>query len=377
MFSVSITPDCRPVIPMQKFTPRRFSGQHVLVLAFCLLFGVFCSLLSPAAAADETVAALPARIETTLSGFTRPRSILVVASEVAGRCLTVAGDVGEPVPPDGIFCLLDATFTDLQLAANETARQQLVRQIRHDEAELRRHERLLSAQAMSQAQIEQLSLQHDLSRLKLSQLETEAQSLRETKTRHQVPAPAGWLILERLVEPGGWVSPGQTLTRVGDFSALVIPLTVTDAEMAALSALESFPLALPELNQQGTGRLERISPDFDPASRKTRVEVRLAASTLAALPQRRGGLRVQLRVQLADPSGAVLVPAGAVSERHEEHWLTRANPEKSPVRVLLLGAAAAPPDTGGEWLRVVSAEVRPGDTFLLSRPGSAAVPATP
>ncbi|OQX09401.1 MAG: hypothetical protein BWK76_22230 [Desulfobulbaceae bacterium A2] len=356
---------------MRVFTLRHLSGHCILLVLLSLLTSV-CCLPDPAAAA-ATVTALPARIDTVLNGFTRPYNSLVVASEVAGRCLTVHGEVGDAILQDGIFCRLDTTFNTLQLASNATARQQLRRQIRYDEAELQRNERLLAAQASSQSQTEQLALQLDLSRLKLSQLETEAKSLRETGKRHQVPAPAGWLVLERLVEPGAWVSPGQSLARVGDFSALVVPLTVTEAEKEALTAREDIALLFPDANRQGTGRLERISPDFDPASRKTRVEVQLSPTTMAELPQRRGGLRVQLHLQLADPSGAVLLPAAAVSERHEEFWLTRASLEKSSVRVMVLGPAAVPAGTEGRWLRVVSSEVRVGDSFLLPRSDSTPV----
>jgi len=338
------------------------TGARYLLPLFCLC--LLCPCPPALSAEPASVIALPSRHERLLGGFTRPRSLLVVASEVAGRCLSVHAEVGEAIAPDGIFCRLDTTFNELQQASNTTARQLLARQIQHDEAELRRHESLLATQAVSRAQIDQLALQLDLSRLKLAQLETEEKSLRETKRRHQVPAPAGWLVVERMVEPLVWVSPGQPLARVGDFNRLVVPLALSGDELAALHQQDPLLLYFPDLQLRGTGRLDRISPDFDPVSRKTQGDILLADSTLAALPAHRGGLRVELRLPLADPSGAVLLPKAAVTERYEEHWLQQAGPEGRWVRVVVLGQAAPPAGADGDWLRVVSPEVRPGDSFV-------------
>jgi hypothetical protein len=57
---------------------------------------------------------------------------------------------------------------------------------------------------------------------------------------------------------------------------------------------------------------------------------------------------------MPDPSGAVLVPAAAVSERYQEHWLTKAGGER--MRVVVLGPGPEP-----DTLRVASPRLKPGD----------------
>jgi hypothetical protein len=97
----------------------------------------------------------------------------------------------------------------------------------------------------------------------------------------------------------------------------------------------------------------RVSPAFDPETRKINVELAVTAT----LYENRGGLRAELTLEMPDPSGAVLIPAAAVAERYEEFWLTRANGEK--IRVLFLGNGP------GNTYRVRAAKLNPGDKFRL------------
>jgi hypothetical protein len=65
-----------------------------------------------------------------------------------------------------------------------------------------------------------------------------------------------------------------------------------------------------------------------------------------------------LKLRLPDPSGAVLVPASALTERYDDFWLTR--PDGSRVRVVRLGEGAE------NTVRVSSDEVKAGDMFRLN-----------
>jgi multidrug efflux pump subunit AcrA (membrane-fusion protein) len=99
--------------------------------------------------------------------------------------------------------------------------------------------------------------------------------------------------------------------------------------------------------------MARISPAFDPETRKINVELAVTET----LSENRGGLRAELTLAVPDPSGAVLIPAAAVAERYEEFWLTRANGER--VRVLFLG------DGPDNTYRVRASELKPGDKFRV------------
>ncbi|MBW1896027.1 MAG: HlyD family secretion protein [Deltaproteobacteria bacterium] len=169
--------------------------------------------------------------------------------------------------------------------------------------------------------------------------------------------PSGWTITERAVEPGEWIAVGKHLGKAGDFRTLLVPFSLSPDEYRALKDLEGVPeLHFPDEVEGGTALravLERVSPAFDPETRKISVDL----AVREGLSEMRGGLRAELSLYLPDPSGAVLVPSSAVQERYEEFSLTRPNGEQ--VRVVVLGNG--PQST----VRVRSPHVKPGDKFKL------------
>ncbi|WP_456386192.1 efflux RND transporter periplasmic adaptor subunit [Desulfolithobacter sp.] len=307
----------------------------------------------------------PSFVETSFSGFTRPRSELDIISEVSGRCLSVEADIGQPLPDNGIFATIDSLFTRLELSATLNKIQQNQRQLLYEQQEVDRYTSLVASQVSARSLLDAAVLRRDKVRLVLKGLETEKQRLEELLARHRVPGPPGFLVMARHVEPGQWVTSGQSLARAGDFRTLTVPLAVTYIELKALEQMKKIPVSLPELNISGTASLYRISPGFDPVTRKTRIELALDRETMARLPVHRGGLRVELTLRLPDPLGGLLVPAPAVEERYEEYWITRS--DHSRIRVIVLGPA--PDDHSGvPMLRISSSGLQAGDWIICPEP---------
>jgi hypothetical protein len=59
-------------------------------------------------------------------------------------------------------------------------------------------------------------------------------------------------------------------------------------------------------------------------------------------------------------SGAVLIPEQALQQRYEQYWLKR--PDGDEIAVVYLGRSNG---MDGEWVRVVSPEIKPGDQFQV------------
>ncbi len=333
------------------------------ILFFLLVSGwIFPASLNGAV---TTCAVRPSFVETSFSGFTRPRAELDIISEVSGRCLSVEADIGQPLPDNGIFATIDSLFTRLELSTILNKIQQNRRQLHYEEQEVDRYTSLVASQASARALLDAAVLRRDQVRLTLEGLETEKQRLEELLARHRVLGPPGYLVMARYVEPGQWVTTGQPLARAGDFRTLTVPLAVTYTELQALEQMEKIPVSLPELNLRGTASLYRISPGFDPLSRKTKIQLALDRETMARLPVRRGGVRVELTLRLPDPLGGLLVPAPAVEERYEEHWLTRA--DHTRIRVIVLGPASDD-HSGTPMLRVSTPGLHAGDRVFCPEP---------
>ncbi|MEA2114634.1 MAG: HlyD family efflux transporter periplasmic adaptor subunit [Thermodesulfobacteriota bacterium] len=297
-----------------------------------------------------------------LTGFTRARATLDIIPETAGRCLEITANIGETIGNNGVFAVVDSTLVRLDLKANSVSRKQIQRNLRFETQQVKRYQQLHTSKSSSRARLDEQELLLDQSRLKLDQLQVEAERLQELLSRHTIKAPPGWLIMERHVEPGQWVAGGRILAKAGDYRTLIVPLAVTPSQLRSLQREKSIPLHLPGEKIDGRASLYRISPGFDPVTRKIKIEILLDPQTYDTLSLKRGGVRVEVPVRIPDPMHGLLVPERAVVERYEESWLTRENGEQ--VQIIVLGPANGP-DDNLQWLRITSPEIKAGDSFKL------------
>lgn len=282
----------------------------------------------------------PASIERSITSFTRPRRVVVVAAEVSGCVTAVALDVGQRVTPElanGVVTIDDAqaVIARDQAAAALVAAEQavdaatLAQQSAKAEAALRartfaRTKTLADQGKLSTEEADTSSTTADLARIAaerakvataqaataVAQAKLDLARANDHLARHRVPAPSGWLVAQRLVEPGTTVIAGTPLLRVVDTSTLVVEVHLTSDELTALRAQSSLSARFPRHGDKiAPLHLARIDPEFDPQTRKHRVELDLAGD---AAPEPLGGLEVVVAFSLPDSSGALLIPASYV-----------------------------------------------------------------
>lgn len=324
----------------------------------CLVVTVATQLaLGSASAAEghEFVTAQPVSREILLTGFTRARAELSLVAEVAGRIDTIHYDIGDTIAGAGVFAGIDPTFIRLELEGNIVEQERLRDQIAYDQREAERYRELASRDNVSASQVDALDQALRDNRHALRALEIRHKVLLERLVRTRLRAPAGWRVTDRRVEPGQWVDAGEVVGAVADFTTLVAPFGLTPAQLTALHRqADDLTLRLPDLAQQVATRLFRANPGFDPTTRKIRVELEVDGD-----PQpRRGGLRAELRLTLPEDGDTVLLPAAALRQSYEEHWVVRADGERIPV--LLLGRGR---DAHSDMIRVRAPNIAPGDRF--------------
>ena len=277
----------------------------------------------------------------------------MLSAEESGRVEQLFADIGDAIPAGGQFACLDDTFLRLEQQANQSEQARVRVDIEYFGKQVERYRSLVAGNSSAQIQLDEFQRNLQSSMQQLEGLKIQASVLAERGERHCVPAPAGWLVMDRLVEPGQWATRGQQVARVGDFSRLLIPFALSNAEYQALRQIEDLRLRLPDQGRELAASIARVSPAFDEVSRKIRVELEISDG----LPERRGGLRAQLVLRLPLPSGAVVLPRAALTQRYEQHWLQRE--DGSEVKVVYLGR------DGDEHVRVVSPEVAAGQRFVL------------
>ncbi len=339
---------------------RRKKCRSLRQLIGLLVALIYAPIMLAVAPAEEGVAAARAALQReTLSGFTRARTHLVLSAEASGKVLQVNADVGDVISPDQPFACLDPTYIDLEIRANQAEMASQRVDARYFRKQVKRFSQLLKQSSSSESQLDEAQHNLDKTLNQLTSLKIQHEILQERKRRLCVVAPEGWRVVRRHVEVGQWINTGEPVVELGDFSRLLIPFALSAGEFQALEArMDSLSLRLPEQNLQVAARIERVSPAFDAASRKIYVELEIADGEV----EPRGGLRAELELDIPMRSGAVLLPAKAVSERYEEYWLTR--PDGQEVSVVYLGRSRL---MEGDWVRVISPRIKPGDLFRLTQ----------
>ena len=183
------------------------------------LFFLSFLMLPAVSFAAETFVLQPFQRQLSFAGFTRPKSELLISSEVSGRCENVLVDIGESVAAGGVVVTLDKTFVLLDLQKNRIAQEQVERQLELDKKTVARYSSLIKNKSTAQATYDEAMFQADSHAIKLKSLQNEEVRFRELLKRHTLAAPSGWKVIERFVEPGEFVRPGNPCCDWGIFES--------------------------------------------------------------------------------------------------------------------------------------------------------------
>ncbi|CAG1020420.1 efflux RND transporter periplasmic adaptor subunit [Methylomonas sp. LL1] len=293
--------------------------------------------------------------EISIVGFTRAHATIPLATEVAGKVKEIFADIGESIPEHGKLACLDDVFVqfDIQAASNQIA--QHTNQMSYYQKEVSRHEQLVAKQSAAVNVLDNLTRELVNSQREMQAAHISKQRFDELKRRHCIKAPIGWLVIDRAIEIGQWIREGEVVAHIGDYSKLIVPLMLTEHELAALKQKGRFDVLLTEHHLKVPAVIEHISPEFDENTRKILVELAIQDQ----LPEYRGGIRVELTLAIPSEDHVFSISEKALDQRYEEYWLQ--SKDGKSIRVNLLG------EQKDGKVKINSPEIKLGDQFRLNR----------
>jgi RND family efflux transporter MFP subunit len=313
------------------------------------LFGVLAKIIVVAGLltphplpAQEKLIVQTAKRDIALTGYTRSQTAVTLSSEVAGRILKINYDVGQVIG-ELPFLDIDPTFIDLEIDSTRQTLKQLKitlnkrrSRVEYLDKEFQRIEKLFrrgsspeSRRDTFQEDLDQARYDQQATGVEMAVVRTRLQELQERKSRHTIFAPAGWIVVAKLVEEGELVTVNTPVARVADYGSLVVPLSVSAQELDAIQQLS------PEFEVLLDGRPARaavnwINPEFDEKTRKLGIELILRSNT----GPKRGGLVCRLALKTA--AEGLWVPKQTVVSRYDNpRVFLKAN--GAEVKVLVLG----------------------------------------
>jgi len=220
-----------------------------------------------------------------------------VNSQTSGTVMAIHAQEGDRVAAGALLARLDGREAEAQLARAQAV-------LENATAKFVRDSGLHAQTIVTDAEFEASRSAYAVARSDVQLWET-----RRAFTR--ILAPSAGVVTTKLIEAGSAVSPNQRLFDLADVSLLVVRVQLSELDVVHLEPgatvavrLDAYPDARLE------GRVRRIFPSADPASRLVPVEVALGARPPDV--EVRPGYLARVEFALDRRSHALAVPASAV-----------------------------------------------------------------
>lgn len=331
---------------------------RILLAAIVALLLVACTEQSPEQGRDASageratpVAAMEVQPrdlsrELRFTATVEPRAHIRLASRISGTLDEILVDEGDAVEGGQALARLDMSEQRAELAR---ARSQ------EEEAQLsyRRTAELRESGVVSVADYQRATVARQV-----AQAERE---LWETRLRFgTLRAPEAAMVSRRYVEAGEAIEAQATVFELITLDQLVLRPGVSELDVVHLAVDDRLPVrfdALPDLELEA--RLHRIAPMADGDSRLVTIKLHLPAD--AAEHGVRPGFLARARMAIDRRPDALAVPAAALAEDEDGHYLYRIRDDRLERRRVTAGVTR-------DRLREITDGLEPGDIVLASNP---------
>ena len=229
-----------------------------------------------------------------VTGTVEPIRVIGVNSRLGGEILEMSVEEGDGVAEGAILARLDDRELQAELrtaeASFEVAR-----------AALERAEQLRRSEIVTQAEYER-------DRSALAAAEARLDQIRTRVEYATIRSPLRGVVTDKMNEVGDIIGTQARLFTIADVSTMVVRVAVSELDVVELQPGDSVRVTLDALpDTPFTGRIRRIFPSADPATRLVPVEVALRGDGVA-----RPGFLARITFDLDAREGVVLVSAAAV-----------------------------------------------------------------
>lgn len=243
-----------------------------------------------------------------LSGTLTATEEATVRPVLGGTVLEASAEPGERVAKGQVLARIDTAALEDSLqsarSAVTTARSQLSLARREEE----RQRALVAAGAVARRNVETAEQETVVARAQLAQTQAQLAQAQEQLGNTRITAPFAGVVSEKPFSVGDVVQPGTALYTIVDPSSLELEAAVSAGQLEALRIGAPVIFTVNGVpSRTFEGRITRINPAVDPATRQVRV--------YAEIPNQEGelvaGLFAEGRVT-AQAHDGLTVPVGAI-----------------------------------------------------------------
>ncbi len=239
-------------------------------------------------------------------GTIRPVHEAIVASKILARVEEVRVRAGQAVKRGEVLVLLDKA--DLRARMDQAQSAEAAARAKYDQAEIDqgRIARLRAREAVTQSELDQSNTALRTAKAELERARQAVEEARVMEAYATVLAPISGRVIDKKVNPGDTVSPGQVLVTIYDPTHMQMIATVRESLALRLKIGQEVPSRLDSLGYECQATVSEIVPEAQAESRSFQVKL-----TGPCPPNVYSGMFGRVFIPLEDED-VLIVPAAAV-----------------------------------------------------------------
>ena len=326
---------------------KKLRTKHLIIIAVLTLLGVvlgFRIFQAVKSEAQPTRGGGGERVQTVqtanaergtigekiiLTGALKAKDQVDVTPKASGRLTQIKVDTGHNVARGALLAVIEDAEIQQQVAragasiavsAASVAQRQA--ELNNAKADLDRNQRLLDSGLISRQQFEAAQTRYEVTKSQLDlavaqrrQSEAEQRELKIQQGQTRVYAPMAGAVAKRHVDVGAMVNPSVPIVTVVSLGTMVIQANASERDIARIRPGVTATVTLDSLpGQQYQGRVMRISPMLDPATRNGIIEIEIANRDGVL----KGEMFARAELNLTSARETILIPRDALVYRGEQ-----------------------------------------------------------
>ncbi len=246
-----------------------------------------------------------------------------VVPRVSGRLQTVTVKMGDPVRRGQLVAQVEDSEIREQVRQAEASYEVARATIRQREADrklaetnLARNKNLLDRQLLPQqtyddteARFQAAVAQVDLSKAQFEQAKARLDELKINLANTRILSPVDGFVGKRFLDPGALVGPNAPVISAVDIRSVRLVANLVEKDVKRVTAgtpavveVDAFP------GEEFNGKVSRVAPVFDPATRTAEMEIEVANPGFRLKP----GMYARVQLTVDTKADALTVPRNAV-----------------------------------------------------------------
>jgi HlyD family secretion protein len=261
-----------------------------------------------------------------------------VAPKAGGRLQSVSVKLGDRVRRGQVIAKIEDRELLEQVNQAEASHQVAEAGVRRSEADLSlaltnvdRARNLFGRQLLPKQQLDDAEARYisaiaqlDLSKAQVAQSDARLKELRINLANTSVVSPTDGFVSQRHVDPGAWVSQNAPVASVVDISSLRLVANVVEKDLKAVNPgdravveVDAYP------GEKFNGRIARVSPILDPATRTAQMEIEIPNSDNRLKP----GMYATIVLEVDTRENVLVVPKTALVDSEGQRGVYQPNDE--------------------------------------------------